>query len=466
MADLERPKTPEEPKNLERNELNTQLYRKVLGEDPAKKLESDGVEGTKEVLQRFSHVLKELKENPKLLNKVSPRLVEHLARAMKQDAKEKEKRGQFPAIYEAKLDHMELENKADLFVVTTNKKFSSGDAAFKDFEQETQKIFSNYITLDPKQQLAVAASLKEKWAFGGDPELLRKMIVVNVKTSDDIAQMRMAVKDKKFMSEYQKRVERGEDSAKAFDESLKSGSPELQKSFQNYSRKWESAQVYDVFPKEPKSVAGVKVEVPSSDDVKNTAVAYQQEGVRINMSPDSHTGIVHVGADIMREVAIYIVDGSPKLFVYDRNADEGVRGPIDSKKAKEVFFEMSIDDYFSKKFREFATFDSEKDPTKVSDSKLFKMAHTFFPESELNKIALDVRTRQLLDNLAYLCVTTDEHYLAMGKKIEFLDRVANDPLAAYAAKKILSERNFVKTRGTLSVFEEELKRKRPQFFDR
>ncbi|MDP2643286.1 MAG: hypothetical protein Q8P62_05590 [Candidatus Peregrinibacteria bacterium] len=407
--------------------------------------------------------LVELKADPKRWAKMSSRFVEHLARAMKEDAGKKAKEVKSPASYEAEFVNMELNNSAGLFARITLKKFSSDDAEFKAFEKEIQKISAKYILLSPKAQLEIAIKLKEKWNFSGDAELLRKMILINIKRFGDLKYMKMAVKDPKFMAEYQKLIESGVDPEEAFEKAMKKSSLKLQKSFEKYSKQWQSSNVSDVFSENVVTVAGVKVEVPAGDDVKAAVAAYQQEGVRIDIPADSHVGMVHIGSGIVREVAMYYVNGSPKLFVYDGNADKGVRGPIDSAKAKEAFFEMSIDDYFSKKFREFATFDSEKDPTKVADNKLLKVAHAFFPDSALNKIALDAGTRQLLDNFAYLCVTPDERYLSMNKKIDLFDLIANDPLTSYDAKKILSERNFVKTKGTLSVFEEELKVKRPQF---
>jgi len=415
---------------------------------------------TEEYNRVFFGDLVDFQADPKRFAKMSSRFVEHLARAMK-EAKEVKS----PVSYEAEFVNMELKNSAGLFARITLKKFSSDDEEFKAFEEEIQKISVGYILLSSKAQLDIAIKLKEKWNFSGDAELLRKMIIINIKRSGDLKYMQMAVKDPKFMAEYQKLIESGVDPEEAFEKAMKKSSLKLQKSFKKYSKQWQNSSVSDVFSENTGTVAGVKVEVPSGDEVKAAVVAYQQEGVHIDIPSGGNVGVVHIGNEIERDAAIYYVDGSPKLFVYDRNADEGIRGPIDSSKAKEAFFEMSIDDYFSKKFREFATFDSEKDPTKVADNKLLKVAHAFFPDSALNKIALDVGTKQLLDNFAYLCVTVDEKYLSMSKKIDFFDRISNDPLASYAAKKILSERDFVKERGNLSVFEGELKVKRPQFFE-
>lgn len=455
MDTLEKPKTR---KDTYSNQTNSELRKeKKLKEKDAyqERLLADKVDA-REATQRFSGAVEEFKLNPKRLNKISPELIEHLSRAEESAVREKIESGQFPARYEAELDRMELGKKAELFIAVTNKKSAFDDTDFENFDQEIQKILSSYTLLSKANQLATASALKEKWNFHGDAELLREIIIINAKESGDIAHMKMFVKDETARAEFIKLIEQGEDYDKAFEEAIKKGSPELQKSFQSYSQQWQSPSISDVFPGEPTTIAGVKVEIPSSNNVVAAVAAYQQEGVRIDIPPNSNAGTIHIGDTVTREAAIYIVGNASKLFIYDQNADGGIRGPIDSKGAQEALFEIYIDDYFSRKFREYSTLDSEKDPTKVVDNKLLKMVRAFFPSSKLHKTTLDTRNRQLLDNLAYLCVTPDDKYPSISKKTGFFDRIVIDPLSSWAAETLLSESDFTKKQGTLSTFEKEL----------
>lgn len=455
MDAIEKQKTRKEV-YANRTDQESHKEKKLKEKDVYQEKLLAGKVNAEEATQRFSGAVEEFKLNPKRLNKISPELIEHLSRAEESAVREKIKSGQFPARYEAELDRMELGKKAELFIAVTNKKFILGDTDFKNFDQEIQKIFSSYVLLDKVDQLAIASALKEKWEFHGDAELLREMMIIKAKEFGDIAHMKMFVEDEMARAEFMKLVEQGEDYDKAFEEAIKKGSPELQKSFQSYSQQWQSPGISDVFPGGPTTIAGVKVEIPSSDNVVAAVAAYQQEGVQIDIPPNGNAGVIRIGDAVTREAAVYFVDGTSKLFVYDQNADEGVRGPIDLKAAQEIFFEISVDDYFSRKFREYSTLDSEKDPTKIVDNRLSKMAHAFFPSSELRKVTLDIRTRQLLDNLAYLCVTPDERYASIDKKINFFDRIVIDPLSSWAAETLLSESNFTKKQSTLSTFEKEL----------
>jgi hypothetical protein len=412
--------------------------------------------GQKEAIQKKSDSLKKINDNPKLLGQISPDLIEFTSRITKKSKNEKEKSGTFPAKYEAELDRLQKSKKEEFFLITTNLKSTNNNLEFQNFNKELQQLMPNYILLDKKQQLAIAESLKEKWNFSGDAELLRKIMVMNAKESGDIEQMKIFVRDPNTMKVYEKLIEEGSDSAKAFEEALKQGSPELQKSFNDYFRQWQSPGVADVFPPNPDTMAGVKVETPSNAQIRSGLKAYQQEGIKIDISPESHTGIVYIGDTIMREAAIYLVDNAPRLFIYDHNADKGIRGPIAPDKGKDLFFEISVDDYFSRKFREFSTVDSEKDPTKLGDNKLLKIVHAFFSLAALQNVKLDINSRQLLDNLAYLTVANDDHYVSIMDKVQFFDRIINDPLKSWAAKNLLSKKDFTKKGYSLRIFEQEL----------
>jgi hypothetical protein len=167
-----------------------------------------------------------------------------------------------------------------------------------------------------------------------------------------------------------------------------------------------------------------------------------ESGIIIHMG-SQNLGEVHFGA-MVRRVALYSVNGKPKLFIYDRNADRGIRGPIDPAEVRAELAHALIDDYFSQKFREFATSAAEKDPSKILDRRLFKIVHAFLPSgSDEHMDTLDALQRRIIRNIAILFATPDSTHISLQDKARFLnERISSQPDRLAIAKRKLHERDF------------------------
>lgn len=227
--------------------------------------------------------------------------------------------------------------------------------------------------------------------------------------------------------------------------------PEVKALYEQYQRTWYQEQFSDVFPPETSAVPGATP--PEPQQVFNAQRVIEAAGVRFDLAGGSNTGEIRFGS-MVREAAVLNVNGEPKLFIYDKNADRGVRGPLELSNVRPELLYSMVDEYFSDKFREFATAESEKDPTKVADSRLLKICHALLPEIADNTgNSLDGRQRRIIANLARLFAAPDKESVSMDDKTRaFVEKMAAHPEQAAFAKDMLARRGFADRGVTISGF--------------
>lgn len=282
----------------------------------------------------------------------------------------------------------------------------------------------NFEHCKKEKQLQIAEAVATQNNLDEGPEAVRAVLLDFEKQESDVQMLEHSLQNDAFLDAYLKNVSDGNGSEKAFVEAV-SESPELQEEFRQYERTWRSENVSDVFLP---PVAGASVE-PFTGTFD--AASVETPGATFEMGADNR-GAVEFGNN-RYEVAVFAVDGRPQLFIFDENADRGVVGPLEPKSdvvARELG-NREIDGFFSKKFREYVTADSEKDPTKIPDVSLMKISARLLPDIA-GKTAeqLDPRERRVIENLARLFVTPDSkvgsNYIAIEEKVRFFDRKIGD----------------------------------------
>jgi hypothetical protein len=269
-----------------------------------------------------------------------------------------------------------------------------------------------------------------------------KALVVFGVQDDKSKLVLQAIKTKAFVDT----AVRTGDTTQAFQAAVES-SPELKKQYEQYVKTWEQEQFKEVF-----GVKTVATEVPGAGtpdmpQIFEAERAIENSGVRVQFG-NGNEGRIFLG-DLSRDAAIVTVEGKTKLVVYDKNADRGFVGPIEPSQAKETMRGIAIDAYFTKKFQEFSTMDSEKDPAKMKDAKLLDAVHKFLPNGgEGNSDKLSTDEKAIIENLVKLLVKTDKEIVLTEDKVRFLlEYVAVDPQRLAKAKKLLSTKRGDEDKG-------------------
>lgn len=312
--------------------------------------------------------------------------------------------------------------------------------AYRKFDDAVPENFEH---LKKEEQLRLAGTIVTQFGVSEDPAYVRVVLLDLEKQKDDVALMERALEEERVAMALISQSAETDDPEKAMASALKEGSPELQKAYEEYLEVWRSENVTDVFAPPVPEIPGAEV-LPFGEERTAAAIAAinkEKKGVTIHMG-SQYLGEVHFGK-FVRPCAFYAVDGEPKLFIFDPNADTGRRGPINLNPA-EVRAELAhalIDDEFSRQFRHFVGRGTEVDPQKIADAKLFEIVHKFLPPgSDEHMDRLDATQQSIIINLAILFATPDKKYISLQDKARFLNDLKPDRLAI--AKIKLQEQCF------------------------
>ncbi|MBI2638363.1 hypothetical protein HYW83_02125 [Candidatus Peregrinibacteria bacterium] len=319
------------------------------------------------------------------------------------------------------------------------------DEAFKRLDDAVPEDYETWTT---ERRMAIARTIASQYGVGEDPAVVDAVLLDLEKQKSDVDQLSQET----MIAAMAQQSGKIDDPEKAFAAAVQS-SPELRRQYEEYVAVWKSENVAEIYGQSPPEVQGAKVELLSHEQSIFAVRTIEDDGVTLHIG-ENNLGEIHFG-NIVRDVALYSVDGQPKLFIYDENADKGVVGPVDPKEVRAALGNIMIDTYFSEKFREFSTGNTEQDPTKVVDTSLFKIVHALLPDMQERQEELDARQRQFLDNLARLLVAPDHKYVSMPDKVEFLRRLVADPETQANARKFLTE-NYIGPPGNaknMSEFE-------------
>lgn len=345
-----------------------------------------------------------------------------LAARVKEFQKAKKQKGEFTAIREKELDQTAILNDVEFYTAAHGKGIAVDTEEFQVWQTWVkQNLLRKYTDLSPIEQRMRANEFLKKFKRAQDPELMRKLIFLHAREQEGIKIQKSAVRDEAFLNTYWEKIEKGSSPEEAFTESLRHASPELQRQFEAYTQYWQSERIQDVFG--PEKVSKLKLPQPNQDQLSNAIASYKQAGIPLDLPQGRNYGtFTHEG--MLREVAIYLVDEKPRLFIEDPNADRGIRGPLAPDEAPGAMFEMLVDDYFSREFRKNTTLESEKDPTKLLDHELLRLGRGFLTPAEQKAMKLDPSAKILLRNLASLFA---EEGISLQEKLGFFKGILRDP---------------------------------------
>lgn len=342
-------------------------------------------------------------------------------------------------------------NKAKMImlVMGTSPPLAEEEKFQKAFDKLKALIPDNFLELPEAEKLRIAQQVKGTFHLPESAEELRFFLVEFKTTGVPLETLAAAFQNEKFTRAFTAQAARTSDVQQAFEASLQQAPPELQEQYRRYQEVCQSESMADVF-KPPPKIDGARVEPLSPDQSLFAVHTIKADGIVLHMG-ENHRGEVHFGS-MVRDVALYSVNGKPRLFIYDENADKGVVGPVDPIEVRAALSNIVIDTYFSEKFREFSTSGTEQDPTKVVDTALFKIVHAFLPEMrDGSSEELYARQQRMLANLARLLVAPDKKYVSIADKVEFLRRVVDDPAQQDAARKFLAENDFSVPENTVTI---------------
>lgn len=310
------------------------------------------------------------------------------------------------------------------------------------FRRLDDAVPENFEHLKKEEQLRISGAVVTQFGVSEDPVYVRAVLLDLEKQKDDAAFMERALEEERVAMALISQSAETDDPEKAVTEALKEGSPELQKAYEEYLEVWRSENVVDVFAAPMPEISGAEVLSLSEERAAAAVTEIHESGVIIHMG-SQNLGEVHFGT-MVRRVALYSVNGEPKLFIYDRNADRGVRGPIDPTEVRAELAHALVDDYFSEQFLDLVGRGSEADPQKIADAKLFGIVHAFLPPgSDEHMDRLDATQRYIIRNVAILFATPDSTHISLEDKARFLnERIASQPDRLATAKRKLNERDF------------------------
>lgn len=236
-------------------------------------------------------------------------------------------------------------------------------------------------------------------------------------------------------------------------------SSEAKKEYEAYVELWSQEQFQDVVGQEMSANAGGDL-ATSSPATPEEAAAFvdfiRQSGVEVHLG-ENNFGEIHFG-EHSRDIVVCRVDGETSIFIKDRDADRGVRGPLSPQAVPLELGNIVLDAYFSEKFR-MAQREGTSDPTSVADAKLFHFIHELLPNLEQSGVfRLSGKEKKLLANLAGLFAGPDEDrkFALMADKVRFFERVMANPAASHFARELLQTKTF-----TMSEFRQALREKLP-----
>lgn len=325
------------------------------------------------------------------------------------------------------------------------------------FLEIAKELPPNYLELDIASQLKVASTLAKKYNFQIAPEEMRAAFLRVELVTREVAQTMQIFESDAAADAFIASVQAGQSPDEAFQEALKHCSKHLRAQYEKHVKKTREKNVADV---QPPRVEGARVTAASETKSRAAVRLIQRSGVTLHMG-DAGRGEMHFGG-LARPVSIYAVDGEPKLFIYDANSDSGVRGPIDPDSAAvhAALRQVIVDLHFSHEFRRYVTSETEKDPNKVLDEKLFRITHALAPSVERNAgTELGALERRLVANIAHLCVEGDQKYSTLQDRVRFFERITFDPSRTDSARRFLTTLDLrdPAKKYSLSDFEQGLK---------
>lgn len=338
--------------------------------------------------------------------------------------------------------------------VATGLRVKIGDTqAIAEARRKFCEIIPDDLPSSKEEQLHIAQNVIQQFDSSADPEYVRTVIVDLEKQEDDAVLFERALQEEQVAQAFAEQSVAIDDPEKAFAEALKKGSPELQKAYDEYLAFWNSESVADVIAPLMPEILNVSLETASEVQTRAAVSEIHESGVTIHMGSQNY-GEVHFGT-LVRPCALYAVNGEPKLFIYDRNADRGVRGPIDPTEVRAELAHALMDEYFSEQFRHFAGAGSEVDPQKIADAKLFKIVHAFLPPgSDEHMDRLDATQHKIIRNLAILFATPDSTtHISLENKARFLEaQIISQPDRLAMARRWLQENDLTSEKLTFSEF--------------
>lgn len=330
--------------------------------------------------------------------------------------------------------------QVQVYTVITGKKVRLIDPKTDELLRQLDKaVPDNYADQSRPERLRIIEQITPQLGIQAAPEVVDAAFL-DLKNVEDHTSITVdTVNDKKGFDEIWKQSDTA-DPEQAFLEAIKQSSQKVRARYQEYLETWQAESVSAIFT--PLEINGVPVESLSEVALQNAKqIIKTGTGITLNMEEGNY-GTIEFG-DFFGGCALHSVNGEPKLFIYDRNADRGVRGPIDPAEIRSELAHALIDDYFSEQFRQLVPQGSEVDPQKIADAKLFKIVHAFLPPgSDEHMDTLNALQRRIMRNLAILFATPNPNseYISLEDKARFLNNLKPDRLAI--AKIKLQERDF------------------------
>lgn len=345
---------------------------------------------------------------------------------------------------------MESENEweRDLCLVTivTGRRIAPTDSEYgKILADIKQNLPADFAHLNLREQLVVARRLMSQYHSPDKPgqrmtvKEMRRAIAVFLRRSEAGRLTVAAVAETAVAREMVTQMDVGKDETAALQAGLQKAPPELRKQFEEYAERWSSAFVSDIFPPS-RGADPIADAFRISGSVTNEQIASSVSSAAvIGVLIDPKAMTMTVGNIQMPIQRIFAVNGQVKVLVADRNADRGLR-VVDAASPHADVRNMQIDEYFSRRFREFSGTRAENDPTAVADAALSAAVRRILPELfsgggvEFNPNELQ---RAALDNLTHILLEPD-----FGKDMESksaaLKSLANDPKYETAMRRILT----------------------------
>lgn len=334
-------------------------------------------------------------------------------------------------------------NICALVSLITGKKIPADDPAYKEI---SAKILAALETADPrypKKMDELARNLLSQFGPADKkqavtPAKLSLFLMDYSRGKEAQSNLQMVVGDNAFIDAYLKEVKTGnEDSQAVFQKALRSASPEVRERFNAYLERWRAMDRANANQQSLPGRSADLTSMPSQSAVSEIetsgAVFRHFAGGQCEIQFGMTARPAHLRS---------LENGKVALFIEDKEADRGVRGPLDPSQAADEMWKIKIDDYVSRKFREFLPRTEEKDAAQIPDVQLDKMARALFPRIfEAHGEELEPAQKSLLDNFAALLAEPDPKYLFVGDKLKFLEeRVLGQKDRLEIVRKMLGER--------------------------
>lgn len=326
------------------------------------------------------------------------------------------------------LKSLKLKRRLELGIVLKGAAPNLGDPKSEEkMRDEVAAVLSDPLlknfseTCDP--DLVVSQTLVAKYKLPVSPGKFKAMILDNLASESEDAFLNTAINKDLFVNQL---IKASLENSTLTDEELLTQviaqDPELAKQYEEYQKQWSREEVTQAYAQ----VDAPTSRPPTSDEVTNFASAVGATGVELTVSGGA-AGEVHFGS-FERDATIVIVDDKPQVVFLDPDADNGLRGPYQPGELRAAVRETMIDNYVSKKFREFAPRGGENDPTTLSDKMLSGTVEKLVPALASWQGTEDFapHDRRALEFTARL-FSTPEGSTSMADKARMLTLALNDP---------------------------------------